>query len=84
VKERLLNAQATPTVPTILLNAQMTTPSPNDSLAAARLKKKEVNKEDKSFKRRRSWTERQHKGKKIGPAKTTAPLSKVYQTHVSF
>jgi zinc finger SWIM domain-containing protein 3 len=64
VKERLLNAQATPTTSSVLLNAQVTTPSSNDSLAAARLKKTEVNEEDKSSKRRKSWTERQFRRKK--------------------
>ena len=71
VKVRLLNAQVTPATSNIL---------PNDSLVAARLKKKEVNKEGKNSKRRKSWTERQYKAKRIGPATTTAPLSKVYAT----
>jgi zinc finger SWIM domain-containing protein 3 len=82
IKERLLNAQVTPVTSTVLLHAQLTTPLANDSLAAARLKKKEVNKENKGSKRKKSWTERQYKGKMVGPSTATTPLSKVYQTHI--
>ncbi|XP_047063565.1 protein FAR1-RELATED SEQUENCE 5-like isoform X2 [Lolium rigidum] len=77
VKGLLLNAQVTTTASNNLLNSQVTTPeAQNDSLADARLKKKEVNKQDKGSKRRVSWTERRRKGKKIGPTTSTAPLSK--------
>jgi hypothetical protein len=63
-----LNAQVTTLASNNLLNAQVTTPeAQTDSLADARLKKKEVNKQDKGSKRRVSWTERQHRGKTIGP-----------------
>jgi hypothetical protein len=82
VTERLLNAQVTPATSNVLLNDQLTTPLSNDPLAAARLKKKEVNKENKGSKRKKSWTERQYKGKRVGPSTTTAPLSKVYHTHI--
>jgi zinc finger SWIM domain-containing protein 3 len=83
VKWLLLNAQVTTPASNNLLNAQVTTPeAQNDSLADARLKKKEVNKQDKGSKRKVSWTERQHRGKTIGPTITTAPLSKVYESHI--
>ena len=82
VKVRLLNAQVTPATSSFLPNAQVTTPASNDSLVAARLKKKVVNKEDKNSKRRKSWTERQYKARKIGPTITTTPLSKVYETNI--
>jgi zinc finger SWIM domain-containing protein 3 len=54
VKERLLNAQVTTPASNIPLTAQVTTPAPNIPLADARLKKKEVNKQDKGPKRRKS------------------------------
>jgi hypothetical protein len=77
-----LNTQVTTPASNIPLTAQVTTPAPNIPLADARLKKKEVNKQDKGPKRRKSWTEMQYKAKKIGPTRTTAPLSKVYQSHI--
>lgn len=82
MKRRLLNAEVPPPASDDLLNAKVTPPATTDLLAAACLKKKEINKADKNSKRRKDWTERQYKRKKIGPATTTTPpLSKVPLTH---